>query len=419
MRQTLRVPIEERARRYLATLEAPRRAPDDPQDSHTVVFNAARVLVHGFGFTLGAAYPLLKEYLERSDMPWSEHEIHHKLRSVDAIATPQGRGYLLEDIGAVPHGQLRKDLGILPESERKKKVEFDPAKLAELAGPWRDVADLVWLANRSALDPATVTTEGFLRALYPKGEQILLFNKTSQDGKTVTQGEALWPGEKVLHEGKLGVWFLPQPVDGKAYPNPRAEPHKDGSAKMSRRSEESVTAFRYMLLESDEAPPRDWLGFIVQAPLRIEALYTSGGRSIHALVRVDCRTKKEWDAEKQAMMPFLMAGLMLGADRGTWSAVRLSRLPGCWREGKMSKDGRYVRYPMPALQKLLYLRPNADVRPICELPAVRDVEAEWLKLAALGVSDADETGGAVLKDALNFYSPVSKRCREALRTLET
>jgi hypothetical protein len=39
---------------------------------------------------------------------------------------------------------------------------------------------------------------------------------------------------------------------------------------MSRRSEESVTAFRYILLESDVSVMRDWLGLLVQLPLRID-----------------------------------------------------------------------------------------------------------------------------------------------------
>jgi hypothetical protein len=139
---------------------------------------------------------------------------------------------------------------------------------------------------------------------------------------------------------------------------------------------------------------RDWLGWIVQVPLRIEALYTSGSRSIHALIRVDARTKEEWDETKRRMMPFLVASLMCGADRGTWSAVRLSRLPGCLRRGKMVQvkdeqtgkpvtrpDGRplkrYQEYPQPGEQKLLYFRPGADPRPICERPPERDVERDW------------------------------------------
>lgn len=134
------------------------------------------------------------------------------------------------------------------------------------------------------------------------------------------------------------------------------------------------------------------------------------------------------------MMPFLMAGLMCGADRGTWSAVRLSRLPGCLRHGKMvdvlDSDGkgmkgpdgrplrRYQRYTRPGVQKLLYVRPNAPLRPICDMPAERDVESIWCDLAALGISDEDTTGGAYVRAGLSNYANVSERCRTALKQFE-
>lgn len=405
--QAPKVPVEERARRYIAIMPPSISG----SNGHTALFNVVRTLLHGFGFSKEAARPLVMEFNLRCSPPWGENEINHKLNSVDGLACPGGRGYLLQDIGLVPMGKTRERLGMLNETQRKEQVKFEPALLKELAGDWARTVDLVWLANRSAYDPATLSAEAFLAALYRQGEQILVF--TDQ----MTQGDALWPKEKVPVNGPEGVWFLPQPVDGLTHPNPRTQ-DKAGNAKLSRRSEESVQAYRYMLLESDEAPARDWLGFIVQAPLKIEALYTSGGRSVHALVRVDCRTKAEWDEEKKALMPFLMAGVLLGADRGTWSGVRLSRLPGCWREGKKGKDGRLTRYPRPMLQKLLYLRPGAECRPICELPVVRNVEHEWLTLAKLGISDADETGGETLKHALNYYAPCSEACRVAAKKLE-
>lgn len=169
----------------------------------------------------------------------------------------------------------------------------------------------------------------------------------------------------------------------------------------SKRIAECVTNFRYMLLESDEAPTRDWLGFIVQMPLRIEALYTSGGRSVHALVRVDCATKEAWDTEKAAMLPFLMGAHICGADRRTWSAVRLTRLPGCWRAEKN------------AAQKLLYIQPEAPLRRLCELPAKRDVEASWLAQAALVKGDDDPEWLRWLTRGLDYYARVSKACAAA------
>lgn len=399
-----RVPVEERVRRYIATMPPAISG----AGGHTAFFNVVRTLLHGFGLSREGARPFIDEYNQRCEPPWSESEIQHKIVSIDGLPCPGGRGYLLEDVGVVPNKEMRKNLGMMPEAERKQKVEFDAQKLAEVAGPWAKTADLVWLANRSAVDPAVTGPGDFLKLMYRDGEKVLFFTDE------MTQGDGIWPKDPLPEGGPCGVWFLPQPVDGEYHPNPRST-DKEGKARLSRRSEESVRAYRYLLLESDKAAPRDWLGFIVQAPLRIEALYTSGGRSIHALVRVDCRTKAEWDAEKKAMMPFLMAGLMLGADRGTWSGVRLSRLPGCWRSGKRDKDGRYQRFPRPQMQKLLYVRPGADGRPIYEQPAVRDVEKHWLAQAGLAVDGHDTAVPLVqLRWALGYYANVSAACRQAL-----
>lgn len=405
-----KVPVEERVRRYLALMPSALSG----SGGHTATFNVVRTLLHGFGLSIDQARPFLEEYNQRCEPPWSPSQLEHKLKSVDGLNSKWPRGYLLEDRGPqFQNKATREATGKTTEAETKKKVEFDAAKLAELAKPWDETVDLVWLANRSSLDPALVGPAEFLKALYPAGEKILCF--TNQ----MSQGEALWPKQAPPASGPEGVWFLPQPVCGEMRPNPEGKERIDGTAPTSRRTWRCVEDFRYLLIESDVAEPRAWLGFIVQVPLRIEALYTSGGRSIHALVRVDCRTKEEWDEEKRQLLPFLLGCVMVGGDRGTWSAVRLSRLPGTYREGKEGDDGRYRRFDRPKLQKLLYLRPSAEVRPICDRPAVRDVEAYWQDLASHGISDADETGGEHVKRGLRYYQNVSERCAVALAKLET
>jgi hypothetical protein len=144
-----------------------------------------------------------------------------------------------------------------------------------------------------------------------------------------------------LPTGNNGVWFLPQPVSGGFFPNPRS----DGN--LSRRSEEAVSAFRYAVLESDEADADDWLRCLVQMPLRISCICESGRRSIHALVRLDAASKADWDRLMAPIKPVLVT---LGADRGALSAVRLSRLPQAMR-------GEHC-------QRLLYLNPQPTGQPI-------------------------------------------------------
>src|SRR5689334_3719302 len=116
---------------------------------------------------------------------------------------------------------------------------------------------------------------------------------------------------------------------------------------MSRRSEESIWSWRYAVLESDEATPEDWLRCLIQMPLRIASICESGGRSIHALVRLDAESKADWDAKVKVMRPALVT---LGADPGALSAVRLTRLP-------QAKRGDRV-------QRLLYLNPVPNGQPV-------------------------------------------------------
>lgn len=432
-----RLSVEERARLYVAKLDGAVKG----QNGHATGFHVACVLVQGFALSESTAFAILEEYNRRCDPPFGEKQLRRKITC--AAAAPG----LMTKEGLKPKGCLRDARGrddemgkpIATDEQGRRidpaklqsesdaywarqqpapKPEFAPKKLTELAARWRDAVDLVWLANRSAFDPAQVTAAGFLAAMYQPGEKILCFNEVNRRGMPWTQGESLWPNEVPPAAGSDGVWFLAQPVDGKYYPNPRGET-KDGKHPLSRRSQESVTAFRYMLLESDKAALRDWLGLLVQVPLRIDAIYTSGGRSIHALVRVDCATKGAWDEEKRAMDPTLRLLGLCGADAGALSAVRLTRLPGCMRQGKRDAAYNHVRFARPALQKLLYLRPAAPLRPLMDVPAVRDVEAFWCEQAGRGVGDADEGSGlAWLRAGLAYYANVSARVRAAAEDFE-
>lgn len=402
--------VSERARLYIARMPGAVSG----SNGHNATFSVACALVKGFNLSVDEARPLMEEYNQRCDPPWRPNDLEYKLNSADRSGDDQARGYLLdgnEDAVGAPSPSSQA-----PAYTPPPKAEYDASKLTKFAGDWANTADLLWLANRSVYDPALVNSERYLRALYKATEKVLVFTNDK------TQGEAVWPGDSLPQSGKCGVWYMCQPVDGEYHPNPRVKPNADGTMKMSRRSEESVTDWRHMVIESDEAPVRPWLGALVQLPLRIAAIYTSGGRSVHALIRVDAVTKSSWDDEKHAMK----AGLLtLGADPGCLSAVRLTRLPGTLREGKMieepAPDGakvkRYVRFAEPAPQKLLYLNPEAPLRPLIDMLPKRSVEKDWLTHAAAGPADTDETGGAWIRRGLSYYANVSPRLREALAAM--
>lgn len=152
--------------------------------------------------------------------------------------------------------------------------------------------DEQFVKDHSPLSPERRTPAWFLMQLYRPGESVLVFDDFKSQGRHVRQSGR--PARR---------------------------------CRLSRPPRQRLS-WRYLVLESDVAEPVDWLAALVQMPLRIAAFYTSGGQSIHALVRLDATSKADWDARARRLKPLLA---VLGADPAAITAVRLTRLPGCFR----------------------------------------------------------------------------------------
>ena len=225
-----------------------------------------------------------------------------------------------------------------------------------------DKIDAGWLAARSPVCPWNRNPASFLHALYHKGEKVIIFDDFRSQGQEVWEHPGLPFDARALDsfaKGKShGVWFLCNPVDGKF--------HLNDGGKQSRRSRQSVTSWRFLLLESDRADisASDWLAALALLPLPVVSICETGGRLAHALLQADAPGKESWDRIKDGLAPVLT---MIGADIGSLSAVRLTRLPCCERLGKEDKDGKYQKFADgPHLQRLLYLNPAPDRTPIAE-----------------------------------------------------
>ncbi|MEZ5328711.1 MAG: hypothetical protein R3F19_27005 [Verrucomicrobiales bacterium] len=295
-------------------------------------------------------------------------ELNHELRRRIAIAESDGR-------------KERPTLGsVAPEPRarhRAKRPAFDPAKLSKFAARCPHKITQEWLLERSPRglmdEQGTETSELFLSELFVQGERMLVFtSQTSQGDFLYESGRGnfrlgkdpgVLPVPSALPTGSSeGVWFLSNPVTGSWLPNPNKK-LPDGSEALGRRHGACITAWRHLVLESDDANESDWLACLVQLPVKIVAIYTSGGRSVHALVRLDAASKSHWDAMRDTLAHVVCA---LGADPAAMTAVRLSRLPGALRHGSRGKDGRLRTYPEPRMQRLLWLNPLATDTPIIE-----------------------------------------------------
>ncbi len=299
-------------------------------------------------------------------------EFNAKLRSMigraEAAAArgDNARPAMMGNVARAPHAP-----------QQSKRPPYDPEKLASFAARVPFPITPEWLAGRSPVAipkrQGVETAEMFLRSIYQPGERVLVFVKEFSQGCFLWEaGGESWrlaerPGVKAVRSplpagGPMGVYFLANPVCGQWRPNPNNR-DKAGAVKMGRRHGACVTSWRFMVLESDEAPPDLWLRALVQLPLPIVAAYTSGGRSIHALARIDAASKESWDALRDDLVPILCP---LGADPAAMTAVRLTRLPGALRHGSRAKDGKVLSYPSPQLQRLLWLNPAATACPILD-----------------------------------------------------
>lgn len=191
-----------------------------------------------------------------------------------------------------------------------------------------------FLAMRSPMDPQTVSLEAFFSGLYNAGETVLLFHDQLGKGWRYRVGESTNLGN--FQAGEAGAWFLANPVTGQSLLNPRTQ-------KLSRRSKENVTAFRYVLIESDRLPFPQWTSILAQVPLPIVSVTHSAGKSLHALVRAEAKSEAEYEEVCQKLRSTLVP---LGIDEAALTSVRLTRLPGFLRKGRE--------------QKLLYFNPAAD-----------------------------------------------------------
>jgi len=86
------VTIEERARRYIATMPEAISG----QHGHDRMFSVACTLVRGFSLKMPNARVLLAEYNATLTDPFTDKEMEHKLKDAAKTQSARGNGYLLD-----------------------------------------------------------------------------------------------------------------------------------------------------------------------------------------------------------------------------------------------------------------------------------------------------------------------------------
>lgn len=112
-----------------------------------------------------------------------------------------------------------------------------------------------------------------------------------------------------------GAWIRFNPLDGKGVKN------------------ENVTDFRFALVESDCMPLEQQNALIRELELPVAVLVYSGGKSVHAIVRVDAENYDEYRRRVDYLYNVCRKN-GLEIDRQNRNPSRLSRMPGVTRGGK-------------------------------------------------------------------------------------
>lgn len=243
--------------------------------------------------------------------------------------------------------------------KRLKKVDIDPKAIETIAASVPESVNREWLKANSPVKVSGVGPDKFLRLLYPdQGDRVLIFDSETTQGQMVWHPklDPTWE-QRFTRSCLKGVWFLVQPVSGTFVNLPRLRSPFNPSGR-SRRAAECVTEFRYLVLESDNVDVDTWVKVLVNLPLPVVSVTSSGSRSLHALVWVGAKKQQEWEDYRYDIERVVAS---LGCDQGALKAVQLSRLPGCLRHQKFDKSSQtFVKFAEgPAEQELLYLNPSA------------------------------------------------------------
>jgi RecA-family ATPase len=169
-----------------------------------------------------------------------------------------------------------------------------------------------------------VSTVEFLSRMFRPGEIICATNCSIESGEKLVPGDAgtFWTLEKWIEEfAKSGKAFLSGEAGAWVRINPIKPDDKSGR-------DASVSNYRYLLVECDARPKDEQFQLLANSGLPIACLIDSGGKSVHAWIKVDASNAEEFKERQELVYGFLEP---LGIDQSNINPSRFARLPGIFR----------------------------------------------------------------------------------------
>jgi RecA-family ATPase len=286
---------------------------------HSQTYTAAVGLVHGFGLSDTDAFALLSDWNRSCQPPWQDRELLHKIRQANEKSHSKPRGHLANSSGAGPSEPL--DL---------TRVRFSRPKPVEATQKAEGSTEPSAPSNPPAAPiPASHDASEFKRFLTSAfaPTEVVCICEQVEDGTPMTSGSFLPVEDWIARfDDPESILFRPDRNQGVFV---RINPFKPN---LYSGSDNDVMAYRHVLVEFDQKPKAEQEQLLRSSGLPISVLIDSGGKSIHAWVRVDAPNRKEWDARRD-----LIYSSIPGIDPKNKNPSRFSRLPGAWRGAEKQK----------------------------------------------------------------------------------
>lgn len=198
------------------------------------------------------------------------------------------------------------------------------------------VVDVNWVENRDVHAPSSWHPREqlvkYLQALFEPGETIGFVTKSwkNEKGKYIPKDKGIYTktaGQIIEELSKYGddigsvvgdydknggAWIRFNPLDGNGVRN------------------DNVAEFRYALVESDDMELERQNALIRELELPVAVLVHSGGKSLHAIVRIDAADYPEYRKRVDYLYEICEKNGMV-IDKQNRNPSRLSRMPGCVR----------------------------------------------------------------------------------------
>lgn len=305
------IPPTDQARRYLANANGAISG----SNGHSDTFSVACCLVQGFNLSIEEARPILQEFNQKCQPPWSERELDHKLKEAEKQpAPPQGRGHRINRGVRYVFGDSQPTAVPSPKSAAPAPI----VKAYDLDGDRAEIPP-----------PMPDGTRELIKAVFQPGEGIRIAQAfKNSEGKEIPRDVGLtlsreeWLSKLDAHDGNPNGFFKTKDRTG-IYVS--VNPMKIGGSK-----DTEVTSFRHCLIEWDKISREEQWNILLQSKVPVAVVVDSGGKSIHAWVKVNAKDREEFSERVKVIYDhFEASGVKV--DSANKNPSRFSRLAGCER----------------------------------------------------------------------------------------